>query len=211
MKPPFYKAVDPTFLYVLALTERVQAGEQLNPDEERAKICARLDAAETKLAQQGQKQEWELAKYAIASWIDELLAADLWDSAPLEFELFKTAKRSHEFYNRAEAAMSLPRKDALECFYITVVLGFRGMYSSHEALMEEREFLDFQPPDSLEAWAKRVGGVIQIANDVPKQSGLPRSVPGARLREGKFKCIGAWAMGVLLAAAAFLAWRYTLT
>ena len=204
MKPPFYKAVDPAFLYVLALNERVQAGAQLNPDEERATICARLDAAETKLATQGQSKDWELAKYAIAAWVDELLAADLWDSAPLEFELFRTAKRSHEFYNKAEQAMALPRKDALECFYIAVVLGFRGMYSSHEALLEESEFLDFDPPDSLEAWAKRVGGVIQIANDVPQQSGLPRPVPGAPLREGKFKCIGAWALSALLAAAAAL-------
>ena len=58
MKPRFYKAVDPIFLYVLELSERINAGEQPNPDEERAKICARLGAAETHLAQVGQSEDW---------------------------------------------------------------------------------------------------------------------------------------------------------
>jgi type VI secretion system protein ImpK len=198
MKPRFYKAVDPIFLYVLELSERVNAGDSPNPEEERAKICARLGAAETNLAQLGRAEDWEIAKYCLVAWIDELLMADLWPANSLEFELFRTARRSHEFFNKSEQASSLKHKDALECFYVAVVLGFRGMYSSPEALSEERDHLEFEPAESLEAWARVIESVIQVASDVPRLTAMPKRIGGAPSHDARFDCIGAWVTAAAL-------------
>ncbi len=199
MKPRFYKVVDPIFLYVLELSERINAGDQPDPEEERVRICARLGAAETNLAQMGQAEDWEIAKYCLVAWIDELLMADLWPASSLEFELFRTARRSHEFYNKAEQAKSLKHKDALECFYVAVVLGFRGMYSSSEALAEERDHLEFEPPESLQSWTRVIESVIQVASDVPRLTAMPKRVAGAPTHDARFDCIGAWITAAALA------------
>ena len=125
--------------------------------------------------------------------------AELWPSSSLEFELFRTARRSHEFFNKAEQAKALKHKDALECFYVAVVLGFRGMYSSPEALAEERDHLEFDPPESLPAWARLLEGLIQVASDVPRLTAMPKPVAGAPLHDARFNCIGAWITAAVLA------------
>ncbi len=69
MTPNFAQAVDPIFLYVLALLDRISRDTKPKPQEERARIRALIDEAEARL---GSGTEWELAKYALVSWIDEM-------------------------------------------------------------------------------------------------------------------------------------------
>lgn len=210
MKPYFYKAVDYVFLHVLELIERVNSGDSVDSEEERRKIIGLLKDAETKLIQSNHARDWASAKYAIVAWIDEVLAADLWPENTLEFEFFRTSERWSLFYGGdeddevrrelgAKTAMKNHLHDALECYYIAVVLGFRGMYSSPEALEEGKALLNFEPPDSLDAWAAEVAGAIQIANDVPKLSAIPQSLSGAHPHDGKYECIAAWLMAAILA------------
>ena len=78
MTPEFARAVDPVFLYVINLLERVGSDEAVSAPEERVRIRAELDRAEALL---GQSRDWELAKYALVTWIDEVLIEAPWGSA----------------------------------------------------------------------------------------------------------------------------------
>ena len=75
MTPNFAAAVDPIFLHVLGLLERIGQSDAPNPTEERAVINNWIRHAE---AQLGQKQDWELAKYALVAWIDDVLIEAPW-------------------------------------------------------------------------------------------------------------------------------------
>ena len=202
MKPSFSKTVDPVFLHVLELLERIAANEAPDPVEERNRIRARLDRAELSF---GQAQDWQLAKYGIVAWIDEMLIEAVWDGAdwwkeqPLEFEIFRTATAYSRFYEMAEEASQLVRKDALEVFYICVVLGFRGMYKDPTAAVDAAETMKFDLPQTMEGWAKRSGSTIQVAQDVPRIDERPMPGEGAPWRDGKFLSIGSWMTALVLA------------
>ena len=204
MKPTFAKNIDPFFLHVLELLERIGANETPDPGEERARIRARLDAAEQRI---GQTDEWQLAKYAIVAWVDEMLieapwdgAADWWREQPLEFEIFRSAIAFSGFYEKAEQASQLLRKDALEVFYICVVLGFRGMYKDPTTAESAIRSMDYDLPATMEGWAKRYGGAIQVAQDVPSIDERAYPGEGAPWRDGKFLSIGSWSIAGILAA-----------
>ncbi len=131
MTPDFAIAVDPVFLHVLGFVDRISQGENPPPREERQTVQNFLRQAE---AQLGQRQDWELAKYALVCWIDDLLieapweGRNWWKENALEVEAFNTRVRATEFFVKANNASNLTRRDALEVFYVCVVLGFRGLY-----------------------------------------------------------------------------------
>ena len=203
MKTNFSKAVDPVFLHVLELIERIAANESPDPGEERSRIRARLDRAELRL---GQVEEWNLAKYAIVAWVDEMLIDAPWDGArwwnenPLQFEIFRSAEAFSEFYRKANEASQLARKDVLEVYYICVVLGFRGMYKDPSAAAGMIEAMNFEMPATLEGWAKRYGAIIHIAQEVPPIEERLRPAKDARWRDGKYLSIGSWLIAVVLGA-----------
>ncbi len=131
MTPKFAKAVDPIFMHMLRLLDRIESAESPDPGEERIQIRALIDQAEAML---GLGSEWELAKYALVSWIDEMLIDAPWESREwwknnvLEQQIFGTRKRHQQFFIFAQKAAELIGKDALEVFYVCVILGFRGIY-----------------------------------------------------------------------------------
>jgi hypothetical protein len=47
MTPEFASAVDPVFLYVLDLLDRIERGEPIARDEERIHLCALLERVES--------------------------------------------------------------------------------------------------------------------------------------------------------------------
>ena len=63
MSPEFAKQVDPVFLYVLQLLERIGRGENPAPREEQTRVRRCLDAAEAAL---GQTDQWMLP--SMHSW-----------------------------------------------------------------------------------------------------------------------------------------------
>src|SRR5688572_30825727 len=125
MSPKFAQAVDPVFLHVLALLERISQDEEVSPQEERLAIRALLDQAQALV---GADREWELAKYALTSWIDEMLVEtpwngrDWWSNNVLEVELFNSRLCNEQFYLWGQEASSSARRDALEVYYVCVVL-----------------------------------------------------------------------------------------
>ena len=94
MTPNFAKAVDPRFVHVLKLLDRLQEQDRVHsPENERFSIINLIDRASATL---GSGDEWNLAKYALVSWIDEMLleipwsGRDWWSNNVLEVEQFGT-------------------------------------------------------------------------------------------------------------------------
>jgi type VI secretion system protein ImpK len=180
MTPRFAQAVDPIFLHVLELLERLERNERPAPQEEHLRIRALIEQAEAII---GAGTEWELAKYALVSWIDEVLVEtpwegrDWWSNNVLEVELFSTRLCNERFFVRAQEASSLPRRDALEVYYNCVVLGFRGLYS--EPTLAGSLTQSYGLPPDLESWAKQTAMSIRLGQGRPSMAATRREIAGA--------------------------------
>jgi type VI secretion system protein ImpK len=200
MTPEFAKPIDTIFLHVLRLQERIAAGENPSPQDERAHIRGWMDQAEAKI---GQSPEWRLAKYALVSWIDEMLVDpawegnDWWKNNVLEQELFSTRERYHQFYEQAKQAHAAGYRNALEVFYLCVVLGFRGLYADAWAVQQEAERFDLPP--TIEKWAAQVAMAIQMSPKPPITSGGPMG-PGAPPLNGQALLISSTMLAAVLGA-----------
>jgi type VI secretion system protein ImpK len=205
MTPQFAKAVDPVFERVLALLDRIDAGEggTIDPEREKDKIVQLLDAAQATL---GESNEWQLAKYGLVCWIDEVLIAAKWPAGgpygwwnenSLESSLYSQRERNEQFYVWARSAAELTRRDALEVFYLAVILGFRGLYEDpvHAPSVAAR----YQLPPQLETWVKRTADAIKHSPRPPMtQQG--KIGPGAPPLKGRSTFVGAVLSSAVLAA-----------
>jgi type VI secretion system protein ImpK len=208
MTPEFAEAIDPIFVRMLRLLERIGRGEDPSPEEERVAVCGYLTQAEGRM---GQRPDWALAKYAVVAWIDEVLIEAPWQGRTwwventLEWEEFKTAECSEQFYVKAQEATALSNRDALEVFYVCVILGFRGLYRDPvpaEALAESLGL-----PSTLEAWAQRKAAEIRLGS-----GRAPVAEPGkkgevAAPLDGPYMLVWSSFLAViLLFAASIVAW-----
>jgi len=206
MTPRFAQAVDPIFLYVLDLLDRIHRDEQPIAQEERLHIRGLFEQAEAML---GTGADAELAKYAIVSWIDEMLVdspwsgREWWSNNVLEVEYFNTRLCFERFYVRTQEATALPRRDALEVFYVCVVLGFRGLYRDPEAA---REWIETHhlPPD-LASWAKETSMAIRLGQGRPPLARARRELAGASPLRTKSFVVWSWLAVVILAICTTLA------
>jgi type VI secretion system protein ImpK len=179
MTPKFSQAVDPVFEYVLGLLARIDRKEVPSPEEQQARIRKLLEDADAKA---GQTAEWKLAKYALVCWIDEVLIEAPWEGAPwwaeniLERQIFRTRLRNQEFYKQAAEAAAHSQRDALEVFYLCVVLGFRGLYEDPVAAPAAAESLGL--PQQLQGWVDQTALAIR-ARGRPPIHPTGRMGPGA--------------------------------
>lgn len=205
MTPKFAKAVDPIFMHVLRLLDRIENSESPNPEEDQLQIRSLIDQAEALL---GAGPEWELAKYALVSWIDEMLVDAPWESREwwknnvLEQQIFSSRKRHQQFFISAQQASELIGKDALEVFYVCVILGFRGLYhdpSSGPALAQSLGL----PPD-LDAWAKQSELSIRLGQDRPPLGAPGAEVSGAAPLLPVSTVVWPWLVSLMLGTVAIL-------
>lgn len=181
MKPSFAKAVDPVFRYVLDLMERIEKTPDLSVAQERQTINEWIAHAGSFFHE---SRDWDYAKFALVCWIDEVLIRTPWAGREFmrentfEQEHYGTRDRARDFYVKSEEAKRSGCSDALEVYYICVVLGFRGIYDSPDegALLAKMHNL---PPD-LEAWARQTSMAIHLGRGLPPldQTGL-QSIEGA--------------------------------
>ncbi len=209
MTPNFAQAVDPIFLYVLALLDRISRDAKPKPQEERARIRALIDEAEARL---GSGTEWELAKYALVSWIDEMLVDAFWDGREwwsnnvLEIELFNTRECNEKFFIKAQQASTASGRDALEVFYVCVILGFRGLYHNMEADSVIAPSLNL--PFSMVEWAKQTALSVRLGQGRDALSRPTTEIHGAPPLRSRSSVVWPWLATVLSAAAAVLYfWR----
>ena len=201
MTPRFAQSVDPLFLYVLDLLDRLGRGEKPSPQDERLRIRALLDQAEAVV---GAGPEWESAKYALVSWIDEVLVDTPWDGRNwwsnnvLEVEYFGTRVCFEEFYLRAQEATTLARRDALEVYYICVVLGFRGLY--RDPGMAETLVQGHGLPPDIDSWAKQATMSIRLGQKRAALSGSRHEIAGAPPLRARPFLVWSWWAACMLAA-----------
>jgi type VI secretion system protein ImpK len=207
MTPDFATAVDPVFLNVLRILARIRDGNPPTPDEARSHARNLIAEAEARV---GQRRDWELAKYALVAWIDEMLIDSPWDGQSwwkensLEVEMFRTRERATQFFANAKEAATLTRRDALEVYYVCVMLAFRGLYRGEDAafLADQLEL-----PPTLAAWVQQVSRSIELAHSRPTINYAPQPGKGAPPLDGKFSMVGAALMTLVLSATAgMLTW-----
>lgn len=186
MTPKFAQAIDPVMLHVLGLLDRIARDERPSPADERLRIRGLIDQAEALL---GANEQWQLGKYALASWADEMLVdanwdgRDWWSNNVLEMELFNSRECYDRFYILAKEASSLPTRDALEVYYICVVLGFRGLYRDPEFSSSTIQALGL--PVDVESWARQAAMSVRLGQGRPQLTGKKRDLLGAPPLRGR--------------------------
>lgn len=210
MTPNLAKAVDPVFLHVLELLHRIQQMQPVSAPDERLRIRALIDQAEAIV---GGGQEWDLAKYALVSWIDEMLVDAPWDGSEwwsnnvLEVELFKSRTCSEQFYVKAQEAATLPTRDALEVYYVGVIMGFRGMYRDPRFAASVAESRGL--PTDLETWVKQTSMSIRLGQGRPSLAAPGRELHGAPPLRSKSIVVWPWTVATMLAVCAIVSfWLY---
>jgi len=201
MTPKHSLAVDPVLLHVLGLIDRITEGQSPNPLDERIRIRALLDQGEAVV---GSGREWDLSKYALVSWIDEVLveanwaSREWWSNNVLEMDLFRSRMCSEQFFINAKEASTLARRDALEVYYVCVVLGFRGLYRdpSLAAMLTQQHAL----PQNLATWAKQTAMAIRLGQGRPTLAAAQRDVNGAPPVKPKNAVVWPWLFAGMLAA-----------
>ena len=192
MSPEFAAAFDPVMLEVLGLLDRVRGGTAGVPEQERSRIRGAIEQAGSRISGSRGK-DWELASYALTALVDELLIVDLswtgqswWENHALEVDLFRSRNRATAFFDRAEQAVGLASRDALETFILAVVLGFRGMFRDQ--------------PQALEGWLKKQEQLVRVGQGRPPLPDAPVELSGAPPLSGRAKLM--WAsLATALAAA----------
>ncbi len=194
MSPEFASAVDPIFLHVLDTLERLSANHSLDPQQVHMEVQTSLRQAEERLQHGGNQDVWQLARYAFCAWIDDLMITRAWqgqhwwENHKLEFQFFKTNEAGTAFFQRARQAEQLVQRDAIEVFYIAVILGFRGLYALPESTFLAQQF---DLPSTIEEWTRRTAGLLQHSTGRPPLSGVTTPVHGAPPLESRFTLVGA--------------------
>jgi type VI secretion system protein ImpK len=210
MREEIAALVHPVFDYALSLKERLERGEQPDFDSEQMNLKGALrseleakrwadfggqDAAGmTRLGSSTRRSADQFLgiRYALACWVDELFILDSpwgrqWNERKIEEALYGSNDRAWAFWEQARLAEARPGIDALEVFYLCVMLGFRG------DLRED--------PLKLKAWAdaaaQRIAREQGKESPMPPELEAPTNVPPLHGRERLHRM-------VLIAAAAAL-------
>jgi type VI secretion system protein ImpK len=205
MTPKFAQAVDPVFLYVLALLERINRVEQPSPQEERVRVRTLIDKAEATMGIGG---EWELAKYALVSWVDEMLVDAPWDGREwwsnnvMEIDLFGTRQCNELFFIKAQEASHQSGRDALEVFYVCVILGFRGLYHEANAGPEIAQALNLPP--ELKDWTRQTAMSIRLGQGRPPLADPGREIAGAPPLRSRSIVVWPWLTASLVTTVAIV-------
>lgn len=205
MRPEFAKAVDPIFQTALQFLNRVERGDKLIAGDQRALLLRKFDEAESIL---GNTDEWNLAKYALCAWIDSQLIHAPWQGNKwwvdncLEVKFFGHHLAHEDFYRRAMDAGRLSRKDALEVFYLAVVLGFRGFYADQDAGYAVSTSQALKLPSSVEEWCRSIAISLQLRQGRPIIPEPVQAGGSAKPLNGRTVLLGVSMLSILLIALA---------
>lgn len=145
MQEAIANLVHPVFAYGLRLKERLGRGEAPTFEIEQAALKGLLlsDIEARRWADFGgdseaggegrtrSSQQFLGIRYALACWLDELFILDSpwsgrWNERKLEVALYGTNDRAWKFWEQARLAEARAGADAVEVFFLCVMLGFRG-------------------------------------------------------------------------------------
>jgi type VI secretion system protein ImpK len=131
-------------------------------------------------------------RFVLACWADEIMIDSPWEvewkEKKLETALYGTADRAFKFWEQARKAETRQGSDALEVFFLCVMLGFRGDYRDQ--------------PDKLRNWVNNVQ--TRIAQTQGKEWPAPdgqdptTNVPPLRGRDKMRRMVLSWAVCLLV-------------
>jgi type VI secretion system protein ImpK len=195
MRAEIARLVHPVIAYGLRLRERLDRGEV--PD-----LLTEQAALRGMLFSEGPARQWPDfggdgtghflgVRYALVCWLDEIFILDSpwttqWNERKLEEALYQTNDRAWKFWEQAERAADRP--DALEAFYLCVILGFRGIYREDPARVSEYR----------RNWEKVFHQVQQKGPTMPPDSKPAMNVRPMRGRDRFQKVVMAWAVAMLI-------------
>jgi type VI secretion system protein ImpK len=152
--------------YALDLKDRVEQGGEPDLEQERSRLIEMLPpnaGTALQLDYAGDGKIFLGARYALSCWIDELFIvysswSERWKPLILEQALFGTRVRAEKFWEQAEIVLrrpSAPRAsvppgaDALETFFLCILLGFRGTHRENPGKI--REYVEEMRPQVVKA------------------------------------------------------------
>lgn len=167
-----------------------------------------IDKAQRKL-QPLDETSWRQVKYAFVAWIDEQCISlpwkgrEWWKNNSLEVQYFRSRNSHNDFYVQAEEAIRKNDRNAIEAFFLCVVLGFRGIYidllsKKPEYAARAKEFVQrYRLKSDLRDWLKRASEYLPIGEssarlNIKKQEGY-----GAAPLGGRIEFVSALLFGVL--------------
>jgi type VI secretion system protein ImpK len=175
----------------LRLRERLERNERADFDTEQAILKSLLGniATDSRGAADHGTEGLDI-RYALACWLDETMILHSpwgarWKERRLEWALYNTAVGGDRFVELAERSSG----DALEVFFLCVMLGFRGRWN--------------EEPERLKTWVDATRAQIIRSQQrecplVPAALDPPANVPPLRGREKLRKMIPAWVVVLTL-------------
>jgi type VI secretion system protein ImpK len=166
MTPEFSDLVYTVISYALDLKDRVDQGGEPDLERERSRLIEMLPpmvGTGLQMDYAGDGRTFLGARYALSCWIDELFIvysswAERWKPLILEQALFGTRVRAEKFWEQAEIVLRRPNaprapippgSDALETFFLCILLGFRGAHRDNAVKI--REFVEEMRPQVTKA------------------------------------------------------------
>jgi type VI secretion system protein ImpK len=194
MRKEIADLVYPVFTYALRVKTQLARGESLALQKEQAALKGLLksdsearrwgdysgeQSTSASIGSRGASNTFLGIRYALVCWLDEIFILDSpwkseWTENSLEVNLYGTRDRSEKFWEQARRAEARPGSDALEVFFLCVMLGFRGeMRSNPEGLRTWREAAESQiSQNQAREWAGPPDAQPSI--DVPPLHGARR-------------------------------------
>lgn len=206
MREEIADLVHPVLSYGLLLHERLKRGDTPDFDTEQAVLKGRLgtDLEARRVPEYGGDafgmdgvagggERFLGIRYALACWLDEIFILDSpwsreWAEKKFEAALYGSADRAFRFWEQARIAEVRGSPDALEAYYLCIMLGFRG------------EMLN--RPERLQGWVQaartRLGRSLPQELPLPPEVDVPPNVPPRYGREQLQLMVMAWAAVLLL-------------
>jgi len=161
MRDELADLVYPTVAYALQVHADLERGDSLNLGAVQSELRTLLKT--TSEAQRwpdygGDGDRYLGIRYALTCWLDELFILDVpwgpqWNERKLEESLYGSNERAWKFWFQAKLVQARPGTDALEAFYLCVMLGFRGEGP--------------EKPDTLISWRDAVEKQLERVQNEP--------------------------------------------
>jgi type VI secretion system protein ImpK len=183
MRKEYADLVYPVLTYALRVKEQLARGEALSLQKEQSALKGLLKSeAEARrwgefsgdntamLSADGRRtaEGFLGIRYALVCWLDEIFILDSpwrteWTENSLEVALYGTRDRAEKFWEQARRAEARPSSDALEVFFLCVMLGFRGETRNN--------------PERLRAWREAAEAQIAQNQHQREWAGPPDAQP----------------------------------
>ena len=126
---------------IFDLVLRLMAGIVAPSNDLRPKVAAMLDDFEKRAERYRFNHKIvQVSKFALAAFVDETVLMnnfpmrDQWEKSALQLELFGEQLAGNKFFEKLDAMLGQidVTKDAIEVYYVCMLLGFKGKYAVYE-------------------------------------------------------------------------------